>query len=212
MERKRKESNKLNKSRFIIIGSLLVLFGIGLISFDVLSDISMDNLEDKAITEFYEQKEIIQEDEQDINETKNDENKSKESSKIEYIGVLSIPKINLKRGLVDPNSSLNDIQYNVKFLNESSMPDELYGNVILAAHSGNARISYFKNLDKLDVNDEIIIDYKNNNYTYSVVNKYEIEKTGKTNIIRNRTENTLTLITCKHNTNKQIVVICELVK
>lgn len=212
MEQKRKESNKLNRSRFIVIGSLLVLFGIGLITFDVLSDISMDNLEDKAITEFYEQKEIIQEDEQDNNETKKDENKSKESSKIEYIGVLSIPKINLKRGLVDPNSSLNDIQYNVKFLNESSMPDELYGNVILAAHSGNARISYFKNLDKLDVNDEVIIDYKNNNYTYSVVNKYEIEKTGKTNIIRNRAENTLTLITCKHNTNKQIVVICELVK
>lgn len=212
MEQKRKESNKLNKSRFIVIGSLLVLFGIGLITFDLLSDISMDNLEDKAITEFYEQKEIIQENAQDISETKKDENKSKESSKIEYIGVLSIPKINLKRGLVDPNSSLNDIQYNVEFLNESSMPDELYGNVILAAHSGNARISYFKNLDKLDVNDEVIIDYKNNNYTYSVVKKYEIEKNGKTNIIRNRTENTLTLITCKHNTNKQIVVVCELSK
>lgn len=212
MGQKRKESNKLNKSRFIVIGSLLVLFGIGLITFDLLSDISMDNLEDKAITEFYKQKEIIQENTQDISETKKDENKSKESSKIEYIGVLSIPKINLKRGLVDPNSSLNDIQYNVEFLNESSMPDELYGNVILAAHSGNARISYFKNLDELDVNDEVIIDYKNNNYTYSVVKKYEIEKNGKTNIIRNRAENTLTLITCKHNTNKQIVVVCELSK
>lgn len=212
MEQKRKESNKANKSRFIVIGSLLVLSGICLITFDLLSNINADNLEDQAITEFYEQKEIIQEKKENLGEENAIVQESKKVSKIEYIGVLSIPKINLKRGLVDPNSYLNNIQYNVQFLKESSMPDELYGNVILAAHSGNARISYFKNLDKLDINDEVIIDYKNNTYTYLVVNKYEIEKSGKANIIRNKTENTLTLITCKHNTNKQIIVICELKK
>ena len=31
------------------------------------------------------------------------------------------------------------------------MPDEVNGNVILAAHSGNARISYFRTLDKLNI-------------------------------------------------------------
>ena len=40
---------------------------------------------------------------------------------------------------------------------------------------------------------------------------YDIEKTGTANIIRNKEKTTLTLITCRHNTNKQIVVICELI-
>ena len=208
----RKENNELCKSRFIAIGSLLILFGICVIAFDILSDMNIDNLENKAITEFYEQEEVVNNEKQEIDEPKLIEKDNKKTSKIEYIGVLSIPKIDLKRGLVDPNSYLNDIQYNVQFLNGSSMPDEMYGNVILAAHSGNARISYFRNLDKLDINDGVTIDYKNKAYTYYVVNKYEVEKSGKVNIIRNRTENTLTLITCKHNTNKQIIIVCELKK
>ena len=40
---------------------------------------------------------------------------------------------------------------------------------------------------------------------------YDIEKTGKAEIIKNKNTTTLTLITCRHNTNKQIVIICELV-
>ena len=38
----------------------------------------------------------------------------------------------------------------------------------------------------------------------------DIEKTGKAKIIRNNNVNTLTLVTCRHNTNNQIIVICEL--
>ena len=41
---------------------------------------------------------------------------------------------------------------------------------------------------------------------------YDIDKTGTANIVRNAEKNTLTLITCRHNTNKQIVYICELVE
>lgn len=211
MQLKIKESKKLSKSQLIIIGSLLIIIGIGFITMDILNDENMDNLEEEAITEFYKKEEIVT-NIQEVKEGETIEPTNTKKSKIEYIGVLSIPKINLKRGLVSPNSYLNNIQYNVQFLKDSSMPDELYGNVILAAHSGNARISYFRNLDKLDVNDEVTIDYNNKTYTYLVVNKYEVEKNGKVNIIRNRTENTLTLITCKHNTNKQIIVICELKK
>ena len=40
---------------------------------------------------------------------------------------------------------------------------------------------------------------------------YLIDKTGTAEIIRNKNKSTLTLITCKHNTNKQIIVIAELI-
>lgn len=114
------------------------------------------------------------------------------------------------RGLVDSSSSLNNVNYNVEIIKGSTMPNVKNGNLILAGHSGNAKVSYFRNLNKLEKNDKIIIDFNNELYTYNVVNKYEIEKNGKAKIIRNSNETTLTLITCKHNTNKQIVVIAEL--
>ena len=39
---------------------------------------------------------------------------------------------------------------------------------------------------------------------------YDIDKTGKAKIDRDNNTSTLTLITCRHNTEKQIVLIAEL--
>ena len=197
-----------NKSWLAIIGSFIFLTGIGLISYDIYSNMKVKEEEDKAIEEFYvihEENEITEE-----VEIKEEEKEPETKKKVEYIAVIKIPKINLERGLVDRNSYLNDVKYNIEILKESSMPDEVGGNVILASHSGTARISYFKNLHKLTIGDSISINYKSKIYNYKVVDIYEIDKTGTAEIIRNKNKSTLTLITCKHNSNKQIVVIAEM--
>ena len=197
-----------NKSWLMIIGFLILFLGISVITYYIASNKHLDNLEDNALKEFY-----IQEQEPNNNVESNKEPEKeevKEQKKIEYIAVLKIPKINLERGLVDPNSYLNNINYNVQILKNSAMPDQRFGNVMLAAHSGNARISYFRHLDKLNIDDDVIINYNGKTYNYKVVNIYDIEKTGKAQIIRNKNASTLTLVTCRHNTNRQIVVICEL--
>ena len=197
-----------NKSWLAITGFLLLFLGISAITYYVASNKNLDNQEQNALKDFYiKEQEIIEDDKKD-EEPKNEE--VKEQKKIEYIAVLKIPKINLERGLVDPSSYLNNIDYNVQILKNSAMPDQKYGNVMLAAHSGNARVSYFRNLDKLSINDEVSIDYKGHTYTYKVVNIYDIDKTGKAQIFRNKNTNTLTLVTCRHNTEKQIIIICEL--
>ena len=59
--------------------------------------------------------------------------------------------------------------------------------------------------------DLIKIDYKGKTYNHKIVDIYDIEKTGKASIKRNHNKSTITLITCRHNTNKQIVVIAELI-
>lgn len=194
-----------NKSWLIIIGSLIFLSGIGLITYDYLSNRKIDKKETELLEEFYEIEDEIEsiEEPQVVAE-------EKEQVKVNYIAVLKISKIGLERGLVDPNSYLNNVNYNLEWLDGSSMPNEENGNVIIAGHSGSARISYFRKLDKLDIDDEISIDYQNKNYTYKVTDKYLIEKTGSAEIIKNKNKNTLTLITCKHNTNYQIVIIAEL--
>ena len=128
-----------------------------------------------------------------------------------FIAVLEIPKIKLKKGLYNIDSKLNNVDKNIKILHESNMPDIPNGNLILASHSGNSSISYFKNLNKLDINDNIIIYYNNEKYIYKLVNIYQVDKTGSIEILRNNNKRTLTLITCnKKDKTKQLVFISEL--
>ena len=191
-----------NKSWLIIIGSLIFLSGVGLITYDYLSNSKVDKKETELLEEFYEIEEEIEsiEEPQVVEEVK-------EHIKVNYIAVLKIPKIGLERGLVDPNNYLNNVNYNLEWLDGSSMPDEINGNVIIAGHSGSARISYFRKLDRLEIGDEASIIYNGKTYNYKVVDIYDIEKTGKAEIVKEKNTTTLTLITCRHNTNRQIVVI-----
>lgn len=201
------KSKRKNKSWFIIIGSLLFLAGISLVSYDYFSNKQLDDKEEQALEEFYNIEEDIV---VDNTEEPQKQEEVKEQVKVNYIAVLKIPKINLERGLVDPNSYLNNVNYNLQWIDGSSMPDQENGNVIIAGHSGSARISYFRKLDKLAIGDEASIDYKGKVYNYKIVDIYDIDKTGTAEIIREKNKSTLTLITCRHNTKKQIVVICEL--
>ena len=64
----------------------------------------------------------------------------------------------------------------------------------------------------LNDGETVKVSYNGKEYIYKMVNSYEIEKNGYAHILRNAEKTTLTLITCKHNTNKQLIVICELVE
>lgn len=199
------QKRKRNKSWLIIIGSLIFLIGLVFVSYDYLSNKNADKQDEELLEEFYSNVE------ENIESTEIPQEKEevKEQVKINYIAVLKIPKINLERGLVDPNSYLNNVKYNLQWIDGTSMPDEENGNVIIAGHSGSARISYFRKLDKLVIGDDIFLVYKNTEYKYKVVDIYDIEKTGKAEIIKNKNTTTITLITCRHRTSKQIVVIAE---
>lgn len=214
---KRKNKNKdrkVSKSQLIIVGSLLIVVGIGIVSGKYLYNYLQNQNEENLIDIFYEeQKEIT-------NDTKPEETVQEEqpkqeinqSKKIDYIAVIKIPKIGLEKGLASKGSYYNNVNRNILILNESDMPDKDKGNVILAGHSGSGRTAFFKNLYKLQTDDEVSIFYGGSEYKYKVVNQYDIEKTGTANIVRNAEKSTLTLITCRNNTNKQIIYICELVE
>ena len=148
------------------------------------------------------------------NEQVEEDNKGENNNTYEeYLGIINIPKINLYKGFYDKNSNLNNVKFNLYVLPESNYPDTKNGNLIIAGHSGNYNNSYFTNLYKLEVNDEIIIKYNNMSYTYKIVNIYYEKKTGVVRIFRDKEKNTLTLITCtKDDKNHQTVYISELIK
>lgn len=148
------------------------------------------------------------------NEKKDDENNLGTESKVlknevledDYLGIISIPKIGLRKKLYDIGSYRNDVDRNIEILASSKMPDVMGGNFILAAHNGNTSLGYFRDLHKLKVGDEVTIDYKNKNYVYEVSKIYDVLKTGKVAIKRNKSQSTITLITCLGN-DRQLVVI-----
>ena len=202
---KRKE-NKSNKS-LVILGSLFLISGLSLIVLTIHTTFKTKSEEDIALDNFYiEEKQIETTDDT----TPEDVVEEKKDTPINYVAVLRIPKINLKRGLVDRDSKYNNIKYNIMIHKESDTPDKEGGNVILVAHSGTSGVAYFRNVDKLSLNDEIYLDYNNKTYSYKITNIYDIEKTGIAPIRKETTKSTITLITCRHSTNKQIVVIAEI--
>lgn len=148
------------------------------------------------------------------NEKKDDENNLGTESKVlknevledDYLGIISIPKIGLRKKLYDIGSYRNDVDRNIEVLDSSKMPDVMGGNFILAAHNGNTSLGYFRDLHRLKVGDEVTIDYKNKNYVYEVSKIYDVLKTGKVAIKRDKSQSTITLITCLGN-DRQLVVI-----
>ncbi len=133
-------------------------------------------------------------------------NTLKENTSNDYLAVIEIPKISLRRYLYDVNSKQNDVDKNIEILKNSDMPSVKGGNLILAGHNGNTSVGHFKNLHKLVINDEIIIYYNNIKYVYKVSKIYDVLKTGTVAIKRDKSQNTVTLITCLGN-DRQLVVI-----
>ena len=131
----------------------------------------------------------------------------------EYIGVLEISKINFYKGFYNKNSGLNNVDYNLYVLPESSYPDVVNGNLMIAGHSGNYNNSYFANLYKLNVGDTAKVTYKGKKYTYKITDIYYEKKTGTVRILRDKNKTTLTLITCtKDDETTQTIYIFELVE
>lgn len=119
--------------------------------------------------------------------------------------VLEIPKINLKKGLYDIDSEMNNVEKNIEINKVSDYPSVEKGNLILESHSGTSKVSYFKNLDKLTKSDEVIVYFNNIKYVYLIDNFYYIKKTGTAKIKRDNSKNAITLITCSKG--MQIVYI-----
>ena len=218
LKRKTKNNNQ-RKGQLLIVGSFLIIIGFGILGGKIVNNYLDKKQEQDLINNFYEQQEeyvvdvpVMEEELVEEEVVEQEEKKETTTPTINYIAVIKIPKIGLEKGLASKGSYWNNVNRNIEILSESDMPDVENGNVILAGHSGNSGVSYFRKLNKLQNDDTVSIVYNGKEYKYKMVNSYEIEKNGYAHIVRNAEKSTLTLITCKHNTNKQIVVICELIE
>ena len=193
------------KKIFLFMGISFIVISV-VLSFNIYyNNLKLKNIEKKGIENY-----II----------KSTENISEESEKVikentikrnvNYYALLEIPKINLKKGLYEKSSYMNNVNRSVYILKESVFPNEReISNIYLASHSGNSKVSYFKNLYKVNINDYIYLFFNGNKYIYEVYDKYEIDKKGLLHINKTDKSN-ITLITCKVGTDKQYVFNAEL--
>lgn len=211
LELRESRKRELSYKRAKIASILMIVTGVLILSGKGLYIYLNNHGEKKSIEKFYEK-----EKKQDDENLESQEAKIDETGNIinnftyDYIMVLKIPKISFERGLVAKSSKDNTVSKNVQILDESDMPDVEKGNLILAGHSGNSRVSFFRRLVEIGIGDEVQIIYNGKTYTYKVVNSYDIHKTGMAEIIRDAEKTTLTLITCRQGTNNQVIYICEL--
>ena len=189
-----------------VIGLVLIILGHYYFCSYVLSLVhDIKNCDSKIIKENQEidQKNDFLKEEINSFKTKDEKKKTKIN---DYMGIIYIPKISLKRYLYGLDSKKNNVDKNIEVLKNSDMPSVKGGNLILAGHNGNTSVGHFKNLHKLVINDEIIIYYNNIKYVYKVSKIYDVLKTGTVAIKRDKSQNTVTLITCLGN-DRQLVVI-----
>lgn len=104
--------------------------------------------------------------------------------KSNFNGVLEIPAINLKTGIV------SDVDKGLIFVNDK----------LIAGHSGNCKTCYFDNLDKLEIGDNVFL-YLDYELQYKVDGIKEVDKN---HVYIN---GDLNLITCKKDDKNRRLLI-----
>ena len=128
--------------------------------------------------------------------------------KEERIGYLIIEKIHLKEELYPKDNIHNTIEEHVSILEESIPPNQKNSIMLLAAHSGTANVSYFQNLNQLELNDEIILIYEKKTYTYQISEIWKEKKNGYIHINQKK-QKQLILTTCDPiQKDYQLIISC----
>lgn len=197
-----KKSNKL-----FIISIINLVIGITLFTYNSVYDYYLNNLDKNKVDNYINDSKIK------VNVVSIDNENTINNEEVNnYLGVISIPKINLEQGFYDIDNPMNNVDKNIELISNSNMPDVENGTLILAAHSGNDRVSYFNKLYKLNIDDEIEIIYNKSKYLYKLIDIYEVEKTGSITLHNINNITSLVLVTCSNfNDNLQVVYISRLV-
>ncbi len=144
-----------------------------------------------------------------ISQIDNSESNKHFENEEEYYAILEIPKLNLKRGIYNYESKLNNVDKNITLLAPTKINDVGKDIIVLAAHSGSSKISFFHNLDNLNLYDSIYFYYAGWKYEFKVIAKYEIAKDGTLEITKE--EAILYLTTCSEQSKiKQLVIESKL--
>jgi len=126
-------------------------------------------------------------------------------SRQDIIGMIEIEKIDIKMIIVE-GTEWDNIRVTIGHMKQTEQIGE-EGNCALAGHRGGTYGTFFKEIDQLEVGDEIVLtDIKGNIFSYKVYNQYVTEPTDMKAVDDVPGEKTLTLISCEDNGKKRLII------
>lgn len=179
-----------------IIGILIIIIGIFLIAFSFYARWDTKRSNDESIDNFeqvLENNKILE----DRNDNSNEEDIS------EGIGILNIPKIDL-RAIIKEGTDMQTLRHSIGHFEETPMPWES-GNSAIAGHRQYTYGEFFNRVDEIDPGDLIEIETLNGTIKYRVDKKEVIEPT-QIEVLDNTDEDSLTIITCVKGGKKRIAL------
>ena len=123
----------LNKIVLTLLSAITLTFSL-LYAYNTVEKITVEKTNTEKVLNYY----------QESSHKKVVDKKSEE----DYLGILHIPSINLTRGFYKQTSSLNNVNKNIYYVKESIPLEYSSSMLILAAHRGNSKVSFFNDLDK----------------------------------------------------------------
>lgn len=194
----------MKKKIILLVIAVIFMIGVTLISRYVYIRIRFKESQN-AIINAIENKSSV--------EKMKEENTFRVKYKVEPIGILEIPSINVKNGIIKGVSE-SDMFWGVGWYPNSPLPDmksKFTGNMYLAAHDqGYAPI--FENLKNLKDNELVYVFINGNTYIYSVYKKFMINPNDVWVMENQKNRSMLTLQTCNRDGNKRWIIRCNLVK
>ena len=111
----------------------------------------------------------------------------------EISGLIEIPKIRVSAAILEGTDD-RALKYTVGHYPGTSQPGET-GNYVLLGHRNYVYGHFFREIDKLEVGDQIIIKKDSNTYTYSVTESFVVSP-EEVWVLEQSSEPIITMITC----------------
>ena len=118
----------------------------------------------------------------------------KKKSKLEAIGRIEIPKIDVNIPILEGTSKKN-LKVGAGHITGTSKPGSI-GNTALAAHRSHTYGRMFHRLDEVEIGDIIKITTSDGTFEYTVYKIHVVEPDDVSVLYRSKDERVLTLITC----------------
>lgn len=109
------------------------------------------------------------------------------------IGIMTIPKINLKVAIGEGVDN-ETLKFAVGHFKGTAMPGEK-GNFCAAGHRSYTYNEYFNRLDEVNKGDEIIVKTQKGEFKYQVTDQFVVEP-SQVEVLKPTDDATLTLVTC----------------
>lgn len=207
-----KVRTKIINNKIIVVLIILLIIISGILTFKTIRDNQKSKEEDELISSFFDLDKEIPED-TNGSQQQFEVDKQKIKNKEQYIGVLQIPSIKLQRGFYRKTSKKNTVNIGLEVINGSQMPNIENSELVLAGHSGNGYLAFFKELDKVEKGSLIYVYYDEIKYTYKLEETTITNKDGEIKIEKDTNSQTLILTTCNPNNRdkEQLILISKLI-